>query len=130
MTGKIALGSKWKAISGELLQSRYGHQTTDNAHLEQSISQAIAVTDAVLAPFINAQIEATSDKRIRNLDGIMRRAAQFAFLLFSQPSSFTFDWASQQGRLVVFPGLLQIVGEDGYAVQPPRVFNDPEVVAA
>jgi hypothetical protein len=112
-----------------LLRGRYGQQATDNTSLEQNIGQAIVAADSVLAPFVNTSIEATSDKRIRNLDSIMRRAAQFAFLLFSQPSSFSFDWVAQQGRLVVFPGLQQTVNEDGYACRPPRVFSEPEVVA-
>ena len=86
--------------------------------------------DLVLLPFVNTSLEASSDKRLRNLEGIMRRAAQFAFLLFSQPSLFTFEWAAQRGGIVVFPGLYQIVDEDGNVCQPPRAFSDSEVVGA
>jgi hypothetical protein len=64
----------------------------------------------------------------------MRRAAQFAFLLFSQPSDWVFDWiggssGSQQGRLIVFPGLLQTVTDEGYAQRPPRLLSEPEVMS-
>lgn len=127
-TGTAALGSKWKAISGELLQSRYGKQAAENANLEQSIRQAIIATDSVVAPFVNAAVDANSEKRLRNLEGIMRRAAQFAFLLFSQPSSWAFDFSSHQNRIVVFPGLQQTVNEEGYACHPAREFLEPEAV--
>jgi hypothetical protein len=64
----------------------------------------------------------------------MRRAAQFAILLFSQPSDWAFDWIGgssglQQGGLVVFPGLLQTVTDEGQVQRPPRVVSEPEVVA-
>lgn len=118
--------TKWKAISGELLQSRYGHQALSNVNLDQ----AMAAADSVLAPFVNSTLEATSDKRLRNLESIMKKAAQFAFLLFSQPSIFSFEWAVQNGGVIVFPGLQQIVNEDGNVCHPPRIFSETEVVGA
>jgi len=134
-TGQVALTSKWKSISGTLLQSRYGkQQSAEDDVLEHNIRQTIAVADSVLTPFIGSPAGATPDKRLQNLDGIMRRAAQFAFLLFSQPSDWTFEWARgsngfQQGRLVVFPGLLQTVTDEGYTQRPPRLLSEPEVVS-
>lgn len=126
VAGKLVLSTKWKAISGELLQSKYGRKSLNNANVEKSISQAITGADIVLIPFINSSLETSSDKRLRNLEVIMKRAAEFAFLLFSQPSMFVFEWTGQKGGVVVFPGLQQIVDEDGSVSRPPRVFSDPE----
>lgn len=126
-TGKRLLLTKWKAISAELLRDKQGHQLND-INIEQSISQAMAAADLVLSPFVNSSLEAASDKRVRNLEGIMRRAVDFAFLLFSQPSIFEFQWAAQNGGVVVFPGLQQVVNESGNLSRTP--FSEPEVVGA
>jgi hypothetical protein len=69
--------------------------------------------------------------RRRNLEGILRRAAQFAFLLFSQPGSFQFDFRStrQHGDLLVFPALLQTVTDEAKPVLPPRILSEKEVVS-
>ncbi len=128
---KIALASKWKVISGVLLQSRSG-QPARSIQLERNIKQTLSDVNVVLAPFLNPSSD-MSDKRLRNLESIVRRASQLALLLFSQPSSWALDWTagsgSVQGRLVVFPGLLETVTEGGVAQQPPRIFHQPEVVA-
>jgi hypothetical protein len=68
--------------------------------------------------------------RRRNLEGIMRRAAQYAFLIFSQPSSFAFDFArtGYPDGLVVFPALLMTVNDEGERLSPPRVLSEKEMV--
>lgn len=60
----------------------------------------------------------------------MRRAAQYAFLLFSQPGSFRFDYTGtgQNGSLVVFPALLQTVNDEAVVLSPPRVLSEKEAV--
>lgn len=82
----------------------------------------------MLHPFINPSIDMNA--RHRNLEGIMRRAAQFAFLLFSQPGSFQFDFTGtgQPDSLVVFPALLQTVNDEAQPILPPRVLSEKEVV--
>lgn len=128
--GQVALASKWKAISGTLLQSRYGSQnpgSPSNDVVSHSIQSAIAEADSFLGPFVGSSGD---DKRLRNLEGILHRAAKFAFLLFSQPSSLSFNWASgsNQGRIVIFPGLLQTVTDEGHVQRPARVLSDAEVI--
>ena len=122
-------------ISGALLQSRSGQpQPPQSAKLEHRIEQALLSVNDFLAPFIESSIDATTDKRIRNLESIVRRASQLALLLFSQPSSWALDFGQsgtgQQGTIVVFPGLLETVSEEGVIRQPPRQFRQPEVTAA
>ncbi|KAH6715354.1 hypothetical protein BKA61DRAFT_574811 [Leptodontidium sp. MPI-SDFR-AT-0119] len=131
---KTALASKLKVISGELLQSRPGQaQPLQSAKLEHRIEQAVITINDSLAPFIDSTADANSDKRLRNLESIVRRASQLAILLFSQPSSWALDFGgsgtAQPGTIVVFPGLLEMVSEDGIIREPPRLFNQPEVTA-
>jgi hypothetical protein len=65
------------------------------------------------------------------LEGVLSRAAQFAFLVFSQPSSFSFDFmgTGQPKYLVVFPAMLQTVSDEAELIQPPRILSEKEVVA-
>ncbi|KAF2183183.1 hypothetical protein K469DRAFT_711155 [Zopfia rhizophila CBS 207.26] len=121
-----ALFSRWKAITGALLQPRYGKQ--DPNAQSQSVAEAIAELDSVLAPFVKGNLD--GDQRRRNLDMIISRSAQLAFLLFSQPGSFSFDFSGmgQQG-LVVFPGLFQVIGDQAQMLSPPRLLLEKEVVA-
>ncbi|KAF4629764.1 hypothetical protein G7Y89_g8383 [Cudoniella acicularis] len=125
---QLALLSKWKTISGALLQQQYGQPLTENDPRNTAITQALAEADSILLPFVDSSVHTAG--RGRNLDGIMRRAAQFAFLLFSQPSSFQFDYAGtgQANSLVVFPALLQTVNDEAEAVSPPRVLSAKEIM--
>ncbi|KAG4428756.1 hypothetical protein IFR05_015758 [Cadophora sp. M221] len=132
---KAALASKLKVISGELLQSRPGQaQPLQSAKLEHKIEQAVMTINNFMAPFIDSMADGNSEKRLRNLESIVRRASQLALLLFSQPSSWALDFGgsgtSQSGTIVVFPGLLETVGEDGIVRHPPRQFHQPEVIVA
>jgi hypothetical protein len=59
----------------------------------------------------------------------MKRAARFGFLLFSQPSSFRFDWSEGGAEpLVVFPALLQVTNDDAKPLSTPRALAPKEVV--
>jgi len=134
-SGKATLASKLKVISGALLQSHSGQtQPPQSAKLEHRIEQTLLAVNDFLTPFIESSIDATTDKRIRNLESIVRRASQLALLLFSQPSSWALDFGKSgtglQGTIVVFPGLLETVSEEGVIRQPPRQFRQPEVTAA
>ena len=68
--------------------------------------------------------------RQRNLEGLMKRAAQFAFLIFCQPSSFNFEFRARGGSnsQLVFPAFLQTVSDEAQIVSPPRVLSEAEVV--
>lgn len=89
----------------------------------------LEAAEPVLHPFIDPN--ADTNARRRNLEGIAKRAAQFAFLLFSQPGSFQFDYSStgEHDSLIVFPALLQTVNDVAEPVLPPRVLSEKEVVS-
>lgn len=126
---EVALFSKWKTISGTLLQQRYSQQPNENDPREASIAEALTSSELVLRPFVNPSID--TNVRRRNLEGIMRRAAQYAFLMFSQPNSFIFDYTrtGHPDGLVVFPALLITVNDEGKKLSLPRVLSEKEVVA-
>jgi hypothetical protein len=124
----MVLFSKWKTISGALLQQRYSQQPDENDPREASIMKALATTEPILRLFVNPSI--SMNIRRRNLEGIMRRAAQYAFLMFCQPSSFIFDFtkAGKSESLVVFPALLITINNKAERLLPPRVLSKKEVV--
>jgi hypothetical protein len=117
------LFSKWKTITGALLQSRYGRQDRASGVASQGVSDAIAELNLALAPFFQGSLD--GGQRHKNLELIFGRAESLAFLLFSQPSSFRFDFLGQRA-LIVFPALLQVTNEQAQALSPPRVFLEKE----
>jgi hypothetical protein len=66
--------------------------------------------------------------RSRNLEEILKRAAQFAFTLFSQPTAWDFDWQNEHGvksgSFCIFPALVQTSDENGEPLNPPRPFSE------
>ena len=119
--------SKWKAVTGALLQQRYGKQSQDPSRA-QSFQDTVVALDSILAQFITGSVDV--GQRRKNLDMILTRAANFAFLLFAQPGTFRFDFASRQGGLTVFPALVQTVDDHGRLLSSVKVLADKEVVAA
>jgi hypothetical protein len=109
-----------------LLQQQLGKDAHD-LERAQVFANIIAELDSFLVPFI--QGSADGDQRRKNLEMILSRSADFAFLLFSQPGSFQFDFASQRGGLVSFPALLQTVGDEGEAFNPPRRLFEADIVS-
>ncbi|KAJ4987571.1 hypothetical protein SVAN01_06884 [Stagonosporopsis vannaccii] len=124
---QLVLFSKWKTITGALLQQRYEKQFQDPARAK-SFQDAITSLDVVLAPFVKGSVDV--GQRRKNLEMILTRAANFAFLLFTQPGSFRFDFTSHQGGLTVFPALLQIIGDQGQPLSPVKVLTEKEVTTA
>ena len=118
--------SKWKALTGALLQQGPGKNVLD-PNRAQAFANIIAEIDSVLGPFVQGDLH--GDQRRKNLDMILTRSANLAFLLFSQPGSFQFEFASRRGGLVAYPALLQTVGDEGQALSPPRDLFPAEIVA-
>jgi hypothetical protein len=90
----------------------------------QNIRNTLQMANSFLAPYADGQDEQI---RLRNLEEIMKRAARFGFLLFSQSASFRFDWGDSGAGVVTFPGLVQVTDEAGKSVG--RVFAEKEVAA-
>lgn len=122
---RVAFLSKWRQITAALSGNTFLQEIpADDARLA-NIKGALALADTFLRPYAK---DADHDKRLFNLEEIMKRAARFGFLLFSQPSSFQFDWADSGSGLVVFPGLLQASDDNGKPLASPRPFGQKEVV--
>ena len=115
--------SKWKAMTGALLHGRVGQDTQDRIH---RFASSAADLDAIVAPFVQRGLES---QRSKNLDMILARSANFAFLLFEQPGVFRFGFSSEHGGLTMFPALLQIIGDQGQVLVPSRVLLEKEIAA-
>lgn len=122
--------ARWRGSTAELLQPAY----VDNAFnasdsRTRSIQATIRALENILRPYANSRMD--NEQRKGNLEEIMKRSATFAFTLFSQPSTWVFDWREEQGvrsgELCVFPALLQITDEAGESLTPPRPFSEPVI---
>ncbi|RYN16938.1 hypothetical protein AA0113_g11301 [Alternaria arborescens] len=122
-TAQSAMYSKWKTVTGTLLHERISQNKQDSDR-KQKFAIAVADLDSIVAPFVQSGLEA---QRSKNLDMILTRSANLAFLLFSQPGSFKFEFLSEHGGLVVFPGLVQTIGDQGQVLGPPRVLLEKEI---
>jgi hypothetical protein len=94
-----------------------------------SVQAALGALDNILQPYVDSRMD--NEQRKRNLEEILKRSAGFAFTLFSQPSTWGFDWKEAQGvksgELCVFPALVQLTDETGEPIQPPRPFSEAVV---
>tara|TARA_R110002003_G_scaffold127_4_gene11891 strand:- start:2369 stop:3292 length:924 start_codon:yes stop_codon:yes gene_type:complete len=127
ITEHTALYSKWKTITGFLLQQGMGKNAQDTNRV-QAFARIIAELDSIVAPCVQGSLD--DAQRRKNLDMILTRTANFAFLLFSQPGSFQFDFGSRRGGICAFPTLLQTIGDQGQILSPPRILSEGEIVAA
>jgi hypothetical protein len=118
--------SRWKTVTGALLQQQFGHNVQSPSR-DQTFAETTAYLEAVVAPFVQGSVDA--GPRVKNLDMILTRSANFAFLLFSQPGSFRFDFLGMHGGLVVFPAVVQTIGDQGQVLRPVRVLLEKELVA-
>lgn len=112
-------------ITGAILQRRLGKDAKDSDRTE-SAAKVTRELNSVLAPFVLGSMD--GGQRGKNLDMILTRSSHFAFLLFSQPGSFRFDFSRANGGLVVFPALVQTVGDQGQPMRPARVLSNQEIV--
>jgi hypothetical protein len=127
----MVLLSRWRTISGVLLPKTYGQSTlSQNDPRLRNIIDARRSLDSILRPY--AKEPSDNDERLRKLEDLLKRAARFGYLIFSQPSQWEFRWDNDQGAarkdLTIFPALLQVADEDGNPLQKPRVLEEQEVV--
>ncbi|KAH4906534.1 hypothetical protein HBI81_153970 [Parastagonospora nodorum] len=122
--------ARWRVTTAELLQGKYARNPfTRSDSQNENIQTAVVALDNILRPFADSRME--NGDRKRNLEEILKRSALFAFTLFSQPSTWGFDWeeegAVKSGDLTIFPCLLQLSDENGQSVVPPRPFSEAVV---
>jgi hypothetical protein len=127
---QAALLAKWRVLSAHLLRSKYtSYSVSPSDSRSASIEDALRALDGILLPYVDSRMD--TNQRRRNLEEILRRAASFAFVLFSQPSTWNFDWGEKQsvrsGSLCVFPSLVQTIDEHGEPLRPPRVVSEAVV---
>ncbi|CAI9628657.1 hypothetical protein GT037_001948 [Alternaria burnsii] len=127
---QASLTARWRVMTAELMQSSYVRNPfspSDSRHA--SIQATLATLDNVLQPYADTRMN--NGERKRNLEELLKRAALFAFTLFSQPSAWEFEWQDEQGvtsgELCIFPALVQVADETGQSVNPPRPFSEAVV---
>lgn len=112
-------------MTGALLNEQM-NQGELSPGLHDAFVSASAELDAIVEPFIKGD---TDGQRRKNLDMILTRAANLAFLLFSQPGVFYFDFGGLNGGLGAFPALVQTIGDEGQSLKPIRVLLEKELAA-
>ncbi|KAI4645744.1 hypothetical protein J4E93_005322 [Alternaria ventricosa] len=127
---QTSLMACWRVMTAELMQASYIRNPfgpSDSRHA--SIQATLVTLDNVLQPYADSRMN--NGERKRNLEEVLKRAALFAFTLFSQPSAWEFEWQEEQGvtsgDLCIFPALVQVADEAGNPVSPPRPFSEAVV---
>jgi hypothetical protein len=117
-------------MTAELLQATYVRDPFARSDSRNgNVQAAVVALDNILRPFADSRMD--NGDRKRNLEEILKRSALFAFTLFSQPSTWGFDWEEERtaksGELTIFPTLLQLSDENAQHVIPPRPFSEAVV---
>ncbi|KAF1928221.1 uncharacterized protein M421DRAFT_391859 [Didymella exigua CBS 183.55] len=117
----------WRATTAELMHSTYvRNPLTASDSRNAAILGLAQILDSILQPFAGSRMN--NQERKHNLNEVLKRSALFAFTIFSQPSSWDFDWKEKQeiksGGLCIFPALVQATNEAGERVRPPRSFSE------
>jgi hypothetical protein len=122
--------ARWRVMTADLLRSTHVHDafsSSDSRHA--NIQAAMGALENILQPYADSRMN--DEHRKRNLEEILKRAAGFALTLFSQPSTWDFDWKEEQGvksaELCIFPALMQLTDETGEPVRPPQPFSEAVV---
>ena len=114
------------------MRSTYGSNSSisSNDPRQHNLTELANALNALLQDFSS---NSNSAERQQSLDEIVRRGARLGYMLFTQPSTWSFDWtnnsSSPQDALVVYPALVQT--GDGRGQRRPRAepYSDKEIVA-
>ncbi|KAF2502511.1 hypothetical protein BU16DRAFT_521226 [Lophium mytilinum] len=132
----FALLSRWKQISATLMHSTYVRDSF--SHFDSrtiNIERAINDLDPLLRTYASTN-PMDNEARLTDLRDILRQGAKFAFLLFSQPCFWQFDWKEEVGKgkgtwavamgngnPVVWPNLMRVMNEEGKRLEVPDVLG-------
>lgn len=126
LADRIRLLTKWRQISAAMLAPKYSDRSippSDPRH--HNIRKLLDELDTVLAPFASVS---NNSERVQNMAELIKRGARFAYTLFTQPTEWDFDWEQFRSRttseLVVYPALVQTVGDDGIERRTPLRFGE------
>jgi len=96
-----------------------------------AIDATLDALDVVLTPLTKQN--RTTDRRT-SMAHLLERAAEFGYMITSQPSSWAFDWSggSEAGgssiiSIVLFPTIVQVADDDGKILDRPIVFGEKAV---
>jgi hypothetical protein len=122
--------ARWRVMTAELMHASYTRNAFSRSDSRSGSVQAAAnALDNILRPFADSRMD--NGERRQNLEEILKRSALFAFTMFSQPSTWDFDWqqegAFKSGELCIFPSLVQLSDESGQPLSPPRPFSEAVV---
>jgi hypothetical protein len=99
---------------------------TTNTQSDTALDDAVQNFTRVFAPW--AKPDVPDAEKIKNLSDIIEEAVRFAVWLFSQPSSFEYDWKpavdvrDRANRSVVTaPAMLKVTDNQGQALVRPVV---------
>lgn len=113
------------------MQENYGQaQLFPNDPRQHRANELALAMDNVLRPFASSRF--THEERMDNLRNVIQRAIRYGYTLFSQPTSWDFDWNLGKedvvDRMVVFPALVQVSDEHGGVFPKPRRVVQKECV--
>lgn len=101
----------------------------NNGQPDRALAEAVRSFTHVFAPW--SKPEVPDAEKIKNLSDIMEEAIKFAVWLFSQPSSFKYDWKPAVDvrdrairSVVTVPAVLKVTENRGQALVRPVVIVD------
>lgn len=114
--------SQWRVLSAYLRPSPKNDQTYISQRDANISAAATAFTNA-FSPW--ASSASTDSVRCQNVADIFKSAADVGILIFSQASSFTYQWNTPQdnrsGVVVVTPAFLKVTDENAKVLDNPQV---------
>jgi hypothetical protein len=109
--------TKWRVATSRLLPASYMHASSQN-HIRNA--------HTALTTFLQPLVESNRAQQcFDNLHSILTSAAQFGWVLFSQPARHEFVWKKDGTDIVVFPGLVQVTNEEGELLTQGNVLMKP-----
>jgi hypothetical protein len=111
-------------LTGYLLSGTSTGGRTDDPQTQRVVEEAVQSFTRAFAPWSKADV--SEAEKIKNLTNIMGHAMAFALWLFSQPSSFRYDWKPSvdvrdrsQHSIVIAPAVLKVTDSRGQALVRP-----------
>jgi len=120
---RTILLAKWRQIIRILMEPTYGRTYVNGNDPRQiNIQELAAVLHETLHPLLG---EDRDEQQLRDLKQIISQGAIFGYILFTQPSEWSFGWTrSTHSQFVVFPALLKTTDENARVLPAPEV-RDP-----
>lgn len=104
------------------MEETYGRtfDVSENDPRQINIRELAAALNEVLHPLLG---EDRDEQQSRDLKRIISEGAIFGYILFTQPSEWSFDWTHSTASrgIVVFPALLKIADDHGRVLQAAEV---------